>query len=254
MANIETRRAENGTITYRVKVRLKGQQPASSTFARVTDARRWAQSTEAAMREGRHFKTAEAKRHTLADLIDRYIKEVLPAKPKHASNYRQHLTWWKSRLGGVLLADISPSLIAQCRNDLLGTITRRGTKMANGTVVRYMASLSHAFTIAMQDWQWVDDSPLRKVSKPKEPRGRERFLSDDERSALLRACEASTSRFLHVVVVFALSTGMRRNEIMSLRWSQVDLQHARILLRDTKNGTSRAVPLAGLAHSMMSDC
>jgi integrase len=253
VANIESRRADDGTISYRVKVRLKGQQPASSTFSRLTDARRWAQSTEAAMREGRHFKSAEAKRHSLADLVDRYIKEVLPIKPKNGANTRQHLVWWKSKLGSVSLAEVSPSLIAQCRNDLLGTTTRRGSKMANATVVRYMATLSHAFTIAIKDWQWVDDSPLRKVSKPKEPRGRERFLSDAERFSLLQACKASTSRFLHVVVVLALSTGMRRNEIMSLRWPQVDLLHNRILLQDTKNGESRAVPLTGLAHTMMAD-
>lgn len=253
MAAIEPRRSDDGSLSYRVKVRLKGHPAATGTFQRLTDAKRWAQSTEAAIREGRYFKTAEAKRHTLGDLVDRYIFEVLPNKPKNASNSEQHLVWWKSKLGAYLLADVSPALIVKCRNDLLATTTRRGTKMANGTVVRYMASLSHAFSLAVKDWQWIDDSPLRKVSKPKEPRGRERFLSDDERNALLRACRASTSRFLYTVVVLALSTGMRRGEIMGLRWSQVDLPRGRILLFETKNDTSRAVPLTGLAFAMLGD-
>jgi len=61
------------------------------------------QNTEAAMREGRHFKTAEAKRHTLGDLVDRYIKDVLPLKPKNASNDKQHLLWWKTKLGAFAL-------------------------------------------------------------------------------------------------------------------------------------------------------
>lgn len=253
MAAIESRRTDDGSLSYRVKVPLKGHPAATGTFQRLTDAKRWAQSTEAAIHEGRYFKTAEAKRHTLGALVDRYIKEVLPIKPKNASNSGQHLVWWKSKLGAYALADVTPALIVKYRNDLLATTTRRGTKMANGTVVRYMASLSHAFSLAVKDWQWIDDSPLRKVTKPKEPRGRERFLSDSERDALLQACQASTSRFLYTVVVLALSTGMRRGEIMALRWPQIDLANGRILLFETKNDTSRAVPLAGMALAMMSD-
>lgn len=253
MANIECRKDTNGFDRYRVKVRLRGHPPASGSFKRLTDAKRWAQSTEAAIREGRYFKTTEAKRHTLGDLVERYITEVLPTKPKNASNSKQHLLWWQTKLGAYALADVTPALVVKCRNDLLATTTRRGTKMANATVVRYMASLSHAFSLAMKDWQWIDDSPLRKVSKPKEPRGRERFLSDDERHALLQACKASASRFLHIVVVLALSTGMRRGEIMALRWPQVDIPRGRILLLETKNDTSRAVPLTGLALTMVGD-
>lgn len=253
MAAIESRRTDDGSLSYRVKVRLKGHPTATGTFQRLTDAKRWAQSTEAAIHEGRYFKTAEAKHHTLGDLVDRYIAEVLPTKPKNASNSKQHLLWWQTKLGSYALSDVTPALIVKCRNDLLATTTRRGTKMANATVVRYMASLSHAFGLAVKDWQWVDDSPLRKVTKPKEPRGRERFLSDSERDALLQACKASASRFLHTVVVLALSTGMRRGEIMSLNWSQIDILRGRILLYETKNDSSRAVPLAGLALAMVSD-
>ena len=111
MANIESRRSDGGTISHRVKVRLKGHNTESATFARLTDAKRWAQATEAAMREGRHFKTAEAKRHTLADLVDRYIREVLPHKPKNASNTQLHLLWWKAKLGHLSLADVTAAAI-----------------------------------------------------------------------------------------------------------------------------------------------
>ena len=253
MANIERRKGVDGADHYRVKVRLKGHPSASGSFQRLTDAKRWAQSTEAAIREGRHFKTTESKRHTLGDLVDRYIIEVLPTRPKNASNANQHLLWWKAKLGTYALAEVSPALIVQQRNALLATTTRRGTKMANATVVRYMASLSHAFSLAIKDWQWIDDSPLRKVTKPREARGRERYLSDNEREALLQACRASTSRFLYTVVVLALSTGMRRGEIMTLRWPQIDIANGRILLFKTKNDTSRAVPLAGMALLMMSE-
>lgn len=247
MANIETRRAQDGTTTYRVKVRLKGHKTQSASFDRLTDARRWAQTTEVAIREGRHFKTAEAKRHTVGDLVDRYIREVLPQKPKNASNTELHLKWWKAQLGHLTLADLTAAEIVSRRNQLLASKTRRQRQMSPSTVVRYMASLSHALNLAVKDWEWLDDSPMRKVSKPREPRGRERFLSDDERTALLAACRASTSQFLYTVVVLALSTGMRSGEIMGLRWPAVDLKRGLVLLKDTKNGSSRGVPLTGHA-------
>jgi hypothetical protein len=69
MAAIETRSNLNGKTTFRVKIRLKGYPVQHATFSRLTDARRWAQTTESAIREGRHFKTNEAKRHTLANAI-----------------------------------------------------------------------------------------------------------------------------------------------------------------------------------------
>ena len=57
MATIEVRRADDGTLSYRAKVRLKGYPAECATFRRKTDATKWAHSIEVAMREGRHFKT-----------------------------------------------------------------------------------------------------------------------------------------------------------------------------------------------------
>ena len=253
MASIEKRTASNGAISYRVKVRLKGHPPQTANFERLTDAKRWEQSVESAIREGRHFKTAEAKRHTLGDLIDRYDKDVLAHRIKGTAGRRLHLTWWKKRLGSYSLAAVTPALIAEGRDALLSPHPVTAFKRANATVVRYMASLSHAFSIAVVDWGWIDDNPMRKVTKPKETRGRIRYLSDEERTRLLRACNRSTSRALYNVVILALSTGMRRGEIMSLRWRQVDLQRGLISLHETKNGETRGVALASLALDVMND-
>lgn len=253
MATIEVRRADDGTVSYRAKVRLKGHPPEHATFKRKTDATKWAHSVEAAMREGRYFKTAEAKKHTFADLVDRYLKEVLPDRPKNAANTQRHLQFWNQKLGALALADITPALLVQLRNELLAETTRRNKPRSNATVVRYLASISHAFTVAMKDWQWVTDNPVSKISKPRQGRGRERYLSDDERERLLAACRASTNRYLLPVVVLAISTGMRRGEIMNLHWHDIDFQRGSILLTATKNDTSRSVPLTGLALMLLQD-
>ena len=249
MANIE-KRISGGATSYRVKVRLKGFPPQSATFERLTDAKKWAQHTESAIREGRHFKTTEAKRHTLAELIDRYCREVLPGK-KSKIDQAQQLGWWKTEIGTFTLADVSPSLLAEYRDKLGREFTVRKKPRSPASVVRYMAALSHAFTVAVKEWGWLEDSPMRKVTKPKESRGRVRFLSDDERARLLKACKESSNAYLYPVVVLALSTGMRQGEIMGLTWDVVDLNRGRAILHETKNGERRAVAITGHALHLL---
>lgn len=251
MANIEKRTTQDGKTTYRVKVRLKGFPTQSATFARKTDAQKWVQQTETAIREGRHFKTNEAKRHSLGEAIERYIKDVIPTKPKNTVNQVGQLKWWKANLGDYSLADITPALIAQYRDTLAGTPSQRGESRSPATVNRYLAVLSHLFTMAIKEWGWVEDNPLRKVTKPKEPRGRVRFLSDEERTRLLAECKNSESQYLYIAVVLALSTGGRRMEIMGLCWKDIDFSRGIITLHETKNGERRVLPLAGHALDLM---
>ena len=252
MALIEKRMTDDGKISYRVRIRIKGSPQESATFARLTDAKKWVQSIESAIRENRHFKVSEAKRHTLSELIDRYCVNVLPNK-KSAKTQFQQLNWWKTKIGSRALSDITPSLIAEYRDELSREITIRGKPPSPATVVRYMAALSHAFTIAVKEWGWMEDSPMRKVTKPREPRGRVRFLSDEERVRLLESCKESSSPYLYPVVVLALSTGMRSGEIMGLTWDNVDLNRGRAILHETKNGERRAVALKGHALELLKE-
>ena len=248
MASFEERNLKNGKKVYRVRVCLKGQPTERATFDRLTDARKWAASIESSIREGRHFKTAEAKKHTLGEIVDRYLRDVLPSKSDSMQRDQwTQLSWWKDKIGNHLLSDIAPALIAEHRDLLLREIGMRGKKRSPASVARHMAALSHAYTIAIKEWGWIDDNPLRKVQKPKEPRGRVRFLSDEEREKLLESCKNSEEPFLYPIVVIALSTGARKSEILNLTWADVDLQRKVAVLQQTKNDERRALPLAGEA-------
>lgn len=262
MASIRKRTNKDGSTSYRVDVRLKGFSPQRATFSRLTDAKKWAQHTESAIREGRYFKTAEARKHTFADLADRYIRDALPKKSPTAKKIQTaQIQWWKKQIGDRTLADVTSSVITEYRDKLLTGETKRGTIRSPATVNRYMAALSHCFTVAVNEWEWMEDSPMRKVKKPTEPRGRVRFLSDDEtvsgklvegeRTRLLKACQKSSNPYLYPVVVLALSTGMRQGEIMGLTWDAVDLHQGRITLTETKNGEIRVVPLVGKALELL---
>ncbi len=253
MPTIEKRRAPNGAVTYRAKIRLKGSPNVCASFARKTDATKWGHSTEAAMREGRYFKASSAKRCTLAETIDRYSREILPRKPRTAKSQVRQLAWWRSELGHLFLADVTASGISEARAKLL--IPSVGGKPARGfaTVNRYMAALSHVLTIAVREWDLLEANAAHRLSKLKEPRGRDRFLSEGECERLLSACRKSSNPDLHAVVLLAMSTGMRRGEILSLRFDQVDCVSGMIYLYDTKNGERRGVPLTGPALALLGE-
>jgi len=251
MASIQARKSANGEVSYRVQVRLRGYPIQTATFDRKTDARKWAAQTESAIQEGRYFKTSESKRHILGELIDRYIRSILPTKPKSQDKQETQLLWWKKEVGARALSDITPALLAECRDKLLSEITYRRRKRGAATTNRYLAALSHAFTIAVKEWGWLDSNPLSKVRKPKEPRGRVRFLSDNERERLLKAIQESRNPYLYLIVVLCLSTGARKMEILNLCWDDVDLNRSMIILQETKNNERRSLPVTHLALDLL---
>ncbi len=251
MAQIRERVKKNGKKSYFVRIRMKGKPEVTASFERLTDSRLWAQQTETAIREGRYTTTAEAQKHTLSDLVERYVRDVLPRKPKIQKEYTSQLKWWVKQIGVVLLSDLTPSLISEHRDLLCEKITNRNIKISNARVNRYMAALSSAITTAVKEWEWIDENPLRKVSKLKEPRGRVRYLSDEERESFLIACRESHNPDLYLTVILAMSTGGRRAEIWGLNWKYVDLKNGFVTFEETKNDEPRSVPLQGHALELM---
>ena len=251
MPTIVTRKNKDGTTSYQVVIRLKGHPAQTATFKRKTDATRWGQQTEAAIREGRYFKTRESQKRTLAELIDRYLLDVLPRKSDIMAKQRVQYLWWKKQLGYLVLADLTPAIIGEYRDRLVRQPTPTGGKRAPSTVNRYLAALSHALTVATNEWGWLDANPMRKLQNLKESRGRVRYLDDQERDRLLDACRKSPNTSLYTIVVLALSTGARKMEILGLTWGDVDLERKVIRLQVTKNGEKRSLPLRGHALELV---
>ncbi len=253
MANIEKRINQSKNISYRVKIRLRGFPSQTATFERLTDAKKWASATETALREGRYFKTSASKKYKLSDLIDRYIKDTLIRKPQSIAAQKAQLLWWRDKIGEYILADVTPGLIAEQRDKLASAISARKKVTSPATVNRYMASLSHAFSIAVREWEWLEDSPIRKISKLKEPRGRVRFLSDEERTRLLDVCKNSSYPHLYLIVVLALSSGARKMEILGLKWQDISFERNIITLYQTKNNEIRTISITSLVLELLKE-
>ena len=222
MASIEKRIADDGSTSYRVKVRLRGYEPVTATFQRLTDAKTWAAQTETELKANRYF--GASKRHTVAELLDRYENEGVPHL-KSARDVKQRLGIWRERVGNLLLSDLSVSTIKKHKDELKETPKARGEGERSGADVnRAMAALSSALSFAVKELEWLEENPMVRVRKFEESRGRVRYLTDEELPELLKACRASKNSDLLVAVILALSTGARQAEVMCLRWKQIDLK------------------------------
>lgn len=251
MGTIREYRKNDGSTSFHAEVRLRGYPPQRACLRTRSLAKKWIQDTESSIRDGRHFRTAESKKHTLGELIDRFIDQWLPRNPNNIAKKQALLTWWKNELGHTLLADLTPALIAEARDKLLSETTVRKSIRSPSTVNRYLAALSKALTIAMKEWGWLDDSPMRKVTKPPEAKGRDRLLALEEKDRLLIACRASSNPYLYPIVSLALLTGMRYSEITGLRWEDIDFPNKTITLHSTKNGEKRTLPLTEAVEKIL---
>jgi integrase len=129
------------------------------------------------------------------------------------------------------LFEITPRMIEKYKAERL-------KKVAPATVNRELACLKHMFTKAIE-WGYVKANPIKTVKLLKEPPGRLRYLNPDEAKALLDSCRD----YLRSVVVTALNTGMRKGEILTLKWKDVDLRNRKVTVRKSKNNEIRVIPI-----------
>jgi len=253
VAAIERRVTAKGKIKWRAKVRLRGELPRTQTFNTKTAAEAWAKATETDIGRGVYVPTAADSRRTLADLIDKCIAEHLPTKAhnKSADKVATLLTWWKEELGTLTLDKLKPGRIAEARAKLRLRTTRFGRPISAATANRYLAALSVATKWAWKELEWLRSNPVLVVSKGQEGAGVVRYLSNDERTALLTAARADPDPNMHTAIMLALCTGQRAGSLRTLAWEDVDLERKAMRLRDTKNGEARWVPLLDQAVAVL---
>lgn len=250
MGTIREVTKKDGSKSYHAEVRMRGYPDQRDSFRTRNLAKKWIQDTESAIRDGRHFKTVEAKRHTVGEMIDRFISQWLSKHPERKAKQTALLTWWKERLGHLTLSDLTAATIAEARDDLLAETTIRKKIRSPSTVNRYLAALSKVLSVAVNEYGWIDDSPMRKVSKPKEAPSRDRYLSLEEVDRLIAACKESPNDNLYPLVILSILTGMRFGEVSKLKWEDIDFGLKTITLHKTKNGDRRIIPLTKNAEEV----
>ena len=125
--------------------------------------------------------------------------------------------------------------------------------ITHATANRYLAGLSAVCKWAWKELGWLQSNPVLSVAKGPEHSGIVRYLSDDERKALLAACKASTDPNIYCAVMLALATGARQSNLRNLTWADVDLERWRLRFSQTKNDEPRYVPLVGPAQRTLTE-
>jgi integrase len=231
---------------WQARVSRDGYPDQVKTFEARVDAERWARSVEAEMDKGAFVDTQEAQRTTLRELILRYAQEVTPTTKSLTEDTYRLKALARRPIADWSLTNLSAARIAAYR-DL------RLKEVSNGTVIRELAYLSSIINHARREWGINIQNPTQHVRKPATPAGRTRKLSKDETNKLFNALEPTGRQNIWVlpVVRLALETAMRRSEILGLRWENIDLIRQTAFLPDTKNGTSRTVPLSAAAIEVL---
>ena len=242
MGGILKRKNSKGKVTYMARIRRLGHPDKTATFGRRSHAEAWIHQEEIKVRQGTYLQDIEARKHTLTEAITRFIREE-PDQKKRLT----YLNRWNEQLGSFFLSAINAVAI----NDGVA-YWKQAMKLSPSTMNRHLDALSVVMN-KTKDWGWILHNPVYDVKRFREPKGRVRYLTPEEREGLLAACRESDYPYLYIIVVLALSTGMRKEELLSLRWSDLDIPKGVIILQKTKNKERRRVAVRGHAWELLKE-
>jgi integrase len=227
-----------------MRVSFQGRQIRRSTD--VTDrklAERIYYKVRGLMAAGTWDEQPQGQGKTVTDLLERYLRD-------HSAPNKAALTHRRDRsLAAHLLRAFGDIPIDQLRPARLAEYkaSRRAQGAAPQTLNAELILLGHAYKFGVREWEWATDNPVLKIAKEKVRNIIERWLTPEEEQRLL----AASPPWLQEIIVFALHTGMRRGEILTLQWSHVDLSRHTLTILEQKNGARDTLPVNDTAMEVL---
>lgn len=223
---------------WQAQVRKKGHPSITKSFRQKSSAEQWAKETEIMIERGIFQDPSLIQNTQLKELLIRYRDTITPTKKGARSEHARLNYFLTQPISEQSLISINGQTIAEWRDCRL-------QEVSSSTTRRELTILSHVFEVAIKEWNYpLLGNPVKMIRRPIDSSPRERRLKSDEEQRLLEKCKSYRSPWLYPLVVFAIETGMRRGEILSLDWDRVDLPMRTASLSDTKNGDARTVPLS----------
>jgi integrase len=235
---------KRGDYSFRVRVYCNGQYT-TSTHDTLIDAQIWRDRVKANQEldtDKRDIKKAritqrEAKTYTLKQALERYEKEVTPAKKGADVEF--------TRINKVKRSPLtSKSLYLFTPDDALALLDEIGGSDNNKR--KYASLVSHLYKTARQQWRMEVKNPVAgEIKLPSNGKPRDRRIQGDEDKRLIKHLSGEAK----AIFVLAIETAMRRGEFLSLEWKDVNLnlKVRTAILHDPKNGETRSVPLSSTA-------
>lgn len=228
-----------------VQIRRSGYPAICKTFFHKTDAQKWAMEIERQIEAGEYAPSDLANLDTLGALLAHYSAEISIKKRGRVEEISRSAKMRRHKVSALPIGQLKPFHIAQYRDERL-------QQVSTTTVKKELQLISHALDIGRREWGLNIKNVAADVAKPKEPKGRERRLEEDEEHLLLGVLSGSENHWIKPLMEFAIETGMRRGELLKLRWEDVNLGRKTALIKETKNGDSRKIPLSVAAIRTLS--
>ena len=226
----------NRNNKWQARVIRKGHNTITKTFLTRQDSEKWARSIEIEIDRGTFINTDFAQKTLFKEILQKYLDDVAPQMRSADTQAIRVKKLMKHPIADVNMAQLSPMHMADYRDERLKVIKPN-------TVIRELAILSSVINHARREWGLNIINPVTMIKKPSSTQGRDRILNDEELGRLLIQLE-KISPWYKPLVEFALETAMRRGELISLLWINVNFEKSVAFLPLTKNGDSRYVPLS----------
>lgn len=223
---------------WQVRIRRAGLRPMSRSFAVRRDAMEWGRQME--VRADRAELPCDPKaleRVTLGDLVRRYRDTVSPRKKTAATE--------TIVLNAFLTRPICSRQLSELRTEDFAAYRDQQLKVIKPTSLkREFIPVRHLFEVARHEWGLpLRENPLDRLKLKAPEQRRERRLLNGEWERLIEAARLCRNPWIEPIMRLALATGMRRGELLSIEDNQINLERRSLLIRQTKNGSSRTIPL-----------
>jgi len=180
-----------------------------------------------------HPHIAKKEKIRFPKFVEMYLENYAKVNKRSWKDDFYRLRKFIELFGNVQLHEISPFEIEKFK------LTKLSDDLSKSTVNRYLTILKRMFNVAI-DWGYAKENPVKRVKFYTEKDNlKERILTEKEEDRLLEA----SSEHLRPILIVALNTGMRRGEILNLKWENIDFQAKEILVENTKSGRPRTIDI-----------
>lgn len=220
---------------YQVQVRIRGKGT-SATFKTLDLARRWARYKEIEFEKNIEI-GIKYRPKTLKEILDKYKNNVVPFKKSAPSETFLINAFMRNRWVALPLNSLCSDQIAEYRDVRLLTVKP-------STICREFGIIIHALQVAKLEWDWdVQIDLFAGIRLPQIHQRAIRRINDDDLKTLLEESSKHTNGYLKPIILIAPNTAMRRGEILSLKWSDIDLKRNLINIDNTKSSYARSIKI-----------
>ena len=232
--------------SWNAQVRISGWRSFTKTFKTKLDAKQWIVNLEKELKS-KPLPEKNIKNLKLKDLFNKYKFEILPKLKSHKIvtyklNFLSRL--W---LGEIKVVNLTKGHLEQFCKD-------RKLVVKDGTIKSELMLIKRIVKIATDKWNYgIPFNAFYGIELPSPHKPRNRRATQEELSILIAHANKQRNTYISTIIQFAVETGMRRSEILKLKWIDVNLKTRIASLYDTKNGDERHIPLTKTAVQLLSN-